>query len=398
MRTLFLDGVSGISGDMSVGALIDVGADFGAIQAGLDSLGVPDFSVSIEKVKKKGITATKFHVNIDESKKQPHRHLRHVVEIIEKGDLPESVKEAAIQTFKIVAEAEATVHGSTIEAVHFHEVGAIDSIVDIVAAQHAKHLLGIERVVAAPLHVGAGTVKCAHGVLPVPAPATALILKDVPTYGGDVQGELVTPTGAALVVQWTKDFGGAPAMSIESVGYGSGTKDLEDRANVLRATVGEATQASTPKTTESITVIEANLDDMIGELFPPLLTALLEAGARDAFITPVIGKKGRPAHCITVLCDAEQVDPVTRALFANATTLGVRMREEQRIVLDRSFADVETEWGTVRIKIGSRDGVQSTAAPEFEDCRKLAEAAGVPVRQVYEAALGAAAQGGLTDG
>ena len=396
MRTLYLDGVSGISGDMTVGALIDVGADFEAIQAGLDSLGVPDFAVSVEKVKKKGITATKFHVELDESKKQPHRHFRHVVEIINKGDLPDAVKVAAIETFDIVAEAEATVHGSTKEVVHFHEIGAIDSIADIVAAQHAKHLLGIEAVVSAPLHVGSGNVKCAHGVLPVPAPATALILQNVPTYGGEVSGELVTPTGAALVVQWTNNFGGAPAMTVDSIGYGSGTKDLPDRANVLRAMVGETVSPSDPDT-ETITVIEANVDDMTGELFPPLLAALLEAGARDAFITPIIGKRGRPAHCITALCDADAVNAVTRAVFANATTLGIRMRQEKRIVLTRSFTEVSTPWGTVRIKIGTLDGVQSTAAPEFEDCRKVAEAADVTVRKVYEAALAAAPQRGRTD-
>jgi uncharacterized protein (TIGR00299 family) protein len=391
MRTLYLDCFSGISGDMTVGALIDAGASFDAIQAGLRSLGVPGFTVTAEKTKKKGIEATQFLVLVEENADKPHRHLRHIVEIINRGELPEPVKAAAIETFQLLGEAEAAVHGTTVEKVHFHEVGAIDSIVDIVAAQYGFHLLGIEQVFCSPLHVGAGTVKCDHGVMPVPAPATARLLQGKPIYGGEVQGELVTPTGAASVAQRVKAFGNTPILTVDAIGYGSGTRDLPDRANVLRVLLGEA--AAAPMATESITVVEAAIDDMNPELLPTLTAALLDAGARDAFLTPILGKKGRPAYCVTALCDDARTQEIARALFAHSTTLGLRMRQERRIVLDRAWRKVLTPWGEVRVKVGMFDGAASTTAPEFEDCRALAERAGVPVRRVYEAALAAAFKG-----
>lgn len=389
MEILYFDCFSGISGDMTVGALIDAGADFETIRTGLMSLGVKGFDVAVERVKKKGVTATKFHVNIDEGEKQPHRHLRHVVEIIEQGDLPEPVKTASIDTFKIIAEAEAEVHGSTMEKVHFHEVGAVDSIVDIVGAQYGLYLLGVNRVEASPLHVGSGTVKCAHGIMPVPAPATALILRGKPTYGGEVDGELVTPTGAALAVQAAAAFGPAPRMTVHTIGYGAGTKDLPDRANVLRVLVGEVETAGGLPPSEAITVIEANIDDMTGELAAVLIHTALEAGARDAFITPVTAKKGRPAWVITLLCEPAQCSAMVALLFAHSTTLGVRMRTEQRYVLDRDWQTVETPWGNVRVKRGLLGGQVNTLAPEFDDCQEVAVKAGVPVRRVYEAAIAA---------
>jgi len=395
MKVLYLDCFSGISGDMTVGALIDAGADFETIKAGLASLKVPGFRLEAEKVNKKGITATQFRVLLDEHEHHPHRHLSHIVTIINESSLPAVVKDAAIETFRLLGEAEAAIHGMTIEQVHFHEVGAVDSIVDIVAAQYALHLLGIEEVVSSPLHVGAGTVHAAHGTMPVPAPATARLLQGKPTYGGPVQAELVTPTGAALVAQRVRQFGPAPAMTVQAIGYGSGTRDLPDRANVLRVLVGEA--AGILPNLETITVIEANIDDMTGELFPPLLQALLDAGARDAFATPILGKKGRPAQCVTVLCDAPQVQEMARVFFENSTTLGLRMREERRMVLERIWRKAQTPWGAVRVKVGMFEGAPNSVAPEFEDCREHAAAAGVPVRSVYEAALAAALRGELED-
>ncbi len=390
MRTLYLDCFSGISGDMTVGALIDAGADLAALRAGLDSLHVPGFTVSAEKVAKSGISATQFKVLLHKHE-HPHRHLRHIVDIIEHGELPEPVKKAAIQTFTLLAEAEASVHGTTPDKVHFHEVGAVDSIVDIVAAHLAMHLLGIEQVMASTLHVGSGSVKCAHGWMPVPAPATALLLKGKPVYGGEVEGELITPTGAALVAQCAVSFGGLPEMIVEKIGYGAGTRDLPGRPNVLRVLIGATDTGLGVQ--EPITVMEATIDDMNPELFPPLLSALLEAGARDAFITPIIGKKGRPAYCVTALCDAEKIHAVADALFRHSSTLGVRMRQEQRIVLDRHWETVRTEWGKVRVKMGAWNGETISTSPEFEDCRALAETAGVPVRRVYETALASAVKG-----
>lgn len=390
MKIAYFDCFSGISGDMTVGALLDAGADFDAVRHGLESLGVHGFRVEAEKVTKKGIRATQFRVLVDEHEHHPHRHLRHIIEIIEHGDLPAPVKAAAIETFRLLAEAEAEVHGSIPEKIHFHEVGAVDSIVDIVAAQHALHLLGIEQVIVSPLHVGSGTVHCAHGVMPVPAPATALLLRGKPTYGGEVEGELVTPTGAALAVQRAVRFGAAPAMAVSAIGYGSGTRDLAGAPNVLRVMIGET--ADSAGGTEPITVLETHIDDMPGEWYPPLVQALLDAGARDAYVTPVLGKKGRPACGVTVLCGAAQASAMADLLFAHSTTFGVRVREERRYVLDRAWRDVETAYGSVRVKLGLRGGAVATASPEFEDCRARAEAAGVPVRVVYEAALAAAQQ------
>jgi len=395
MRILYLDCFCGISGDMAVGALVDAGADFAAIRAALDALRLPGFVVAADKVNKHGIMATQFQVRLDAAEPHPHRHLGDVIEIIERGDLPAPVKNASVATFEALARAEAAVHGMAIEEVHFHEVGAVASIVDIVAAQYAKHLLGIERVVVSPMNVGSGTVRCDHGVLPVPAPATALLLQGKPTCGGDVTGELVTPTGAALVAQWAVACGAMPPMTLDRIGYGSGTRDLPDRANVLRVFLGEAAAVSGGM--QRILVVETNIDDLNTELFPPLLSALLEAGAHDAFLTPIVGKKGRSAHCVTVLCDEARARDIAGVLFRHSTTFGVRMRREERFVLDRQWKSVATPWGRVRVKLGVWEGARTTAAPEFEDCRARAESAGVPVRLVYEAAWAAGLKGEFED-
>ncbi len=396
MRILYIDCFSGASGDMLVGALLDAGADFARLQAGLDSLGVAGYEIAVERVKKKGIEAAQFKVLLSPDVKQPHRHLADVVAIIEQGDLPDTVKAAATETFRRIAVAEAKVHGSTVEKVHFHEVGAVDSIVDVVGANLALELLNIERVTASPLNVGGGFVEAAHGVMPVPAPATALLLEGIPSYGTEDAGELVTPTGAALVGQWAETYGPMPLLRTATVGYGSGSRDLPDRANVLRVFIGEA-DGLLPGL-EPITIIEANIDDMNPELYPPLLADALEAGARDAFIAPVIGKKGRPAHVVTVLCDNERTAEAAAALFHGSTTLGVRIRTEHRVCLPREWKSVATAWGEVRVKIAAFDGRPSSAAPEFEDCRTRAQEAGVTVRAVYEAALAAALKGEWSDG
>ena len=395
MKTLYFDCFSGAAGDMIVGALLDLGVDFDKLKQVLDSLDVSGYTVRADKVKKKGVMATQFVVDLDPEQKQPHRHLRHVLEIIDKGDLPDQVKRASAETFHRIAEAEAAVHGTTIEKVHFHEVGAIDSIVDVVGAHFCLHELGYSHIAASPLHVGAGTVKCAHGIMPVPAPATALLLKGIPSYGGEVPHELVTPTGAALLGQIVASFGPMPVMRVESMGYGSGTRDLEDRANVLRVAMGESMAGA--GSTESITVMETNVDDMNPELLPELIGELLAGGARDAFLTPIVAKKGRPAHIVTVLCDDAKAQHMAGILFQNSTTLGVRVRREERICLAREWKLAATEWGSVRVKIGHFQGQRTVAAPEFEDCRKLASEQGVPVAAVYRAALAKALVGDLAE-
>ncbi len=395
MKTLYFDCFCGAAGDMIVGALLDAGADFDQLRDALDTLGVDGYTVRAEKVNKHGTMATKFDVDIDAEHGHPHRHLRHIVEIIEKGDLPAEVKEASLKTFRNIAEAEAEVHGTTPEKIHFHEVGAVDSIVDIVATHLALHQLKPERILSSSLHVGSGTVKCAHGIMPVPAPATALLLRGVPSYGGDVKGELVTPTGAALIAQLAESFGPMPEMITEAVGSGSGTKDLPDRPNVIRVMLGET--AEVLGGTETIVVVEANIDDMNPELFPPLISDLIEGGARDAFLTPILGKKGRPAHLVTILVDEMELNDVIGVLFRGSTTLGLRMRREQRICLEREWKTAETPWGDVRIKIGRFEGGTTSTSPEYEDCVRVAFEGGVSTKEVYEAALAAAVKGDFED-
>ncbi|HOD49349.1 MAG TPA: nickel pincer cofactor biosynthesis protein LarC [Candidatus Hydrogenedentes bacterium] len=388
MKILYFDCVCGAAGDMIAGALIDAGADFAAVRAALGSLPIGGFTARLERVKKKGIEAAQFKVEVDPAAAQPHRHLRHVLEIIESAGLPQSVKDASAETFQRIAGCEAEVHGTTIEKVHFHEVGAIDSIVDVIVAHLGLHLLGIERVESSPLPVGFGTVKAAHGVMPVPAPATAKLLQGVPIFGGELEGEWVTPTGAALIAQLAQAFGPIPAMRLERIGYGSGMRDAPDRANVLRALVGRSEQAHPG--TETILVLETNIDDMNPELLPVLIQETLQAGAHDAFLTPIVGKKGRAAHKLTVLSPENRAEALMRTILRNSTTLGVRMRRESRICLPRDWKTVSTPWGQVRVKYGLLDGEPSAPAPEFEDCRALAEKAGVTVLDVYQAAVAAA--------
>ncbi len=390
MKSIYFDCFSGASGDMIVGALIDAGADFEALRAALATLGVQGYALRAEKIMKKGIRATQFYVDVDESTPQPHRHLRHVLEIIHAGVLPESVKAAAEHTFQRIAEAEASVHGTTIEKVHFHEVGAVDSIMDVVGAHMALHLLGAERITASPLPLGSGTVRCAHGVMPVPVPATALLVQGAPTYGGDTEGELVTPTGAALITDIAQSYGSTPAMRITAVGYGSGARDYPDRANVLRVLIGE-TDAALEQ--ETIAVLEANVDDMTPELIAPFLVDALKAGARDAFTSPIYGKKGRPGHLLTVLCSEDRVSDMVSLMLHATTTFGVRIHMEQRTCLHREWKTAQTPWGEVRVKIGYLNGAPIRRSPEFEDCRAVAESAGVLVLAVYEAALASAIRG-----
>ena len=395
MKCLYFDCFSGASGDMILGALIDAGADFNSICSSLNSLDISGFTLSAEKINKYGIAATQFLVNVDDKAHQPNRHLHHVLEIIDKAQLPESVKEASALTFRRIAECEAEVHGTTIKKIHFHEVGAIDSIIDVIGAHLALQMLGIEKIIASPLHVGSGTVKCAHGILPVPAPATALLLKNVPSYGGDVQCELVTPTGAAIIAQVAESFGPMPYMNITRSGFGSGTRDLNDRPNVLRVLIGEAIDLVSIK--DQIVLIETNIDDMNPELLPELISELIENGARDAFLTPMIGKKGRPGHVVTAMCDEKNVSSVTTAFFDSSSTIGVRIRRENRICLERIWKIAKTDWGDVKIKIAIMDNEIKNVAPEFEDCKRVAKDTNVSTQKVYAAAMALAVKGDLED-
>jgi hypothetical protein len=321
---------------------------------------------------------------------QPHRHLKDIEDILRSGGLSEGVRERALRTFRLLAEAESRAHGEPVERIHFHEVGAVDSIVDIVGAAVCLEQLGVETVCASPLHIGAGNVQTAHGLLPLPAPATAELLKGIPVYGRDVDAELVTPTGAALLAAMGATFGSAPLMRIDSVGYGAGTRDLP-WANLLRVAVGRTEPSGGgPESAEREMVVEANIDDMNPQWYEHVFDRLFAAGALDVFLTPIQMKRGRPGVTLGMLVEQSKLEKALGALFAETTTIGVRMYEVQRRKLDRSQRTVQTAYGAVRIKTASWQGRTLNAAPEYRDCLRLAEDKGVPLKDVYQAALAAA--------
>jgi uncharacterized protein (TIGR00299 family) protein len=327
-----------------------------------------------------------------------HSHGRSLTEIraiIGKAAISSTAKATAIRIFEALGEAEAEIHETTVDAVHFHEVGAVDAMVDIVCAAVGAESLAIQEWVCSPLNVGGGTVKCAHGTLPVPAPATLKLLRDAPVYSSGPQVELVTPTGAAIVKTLSTRFTPFPAMKIEKAGYGAGTRDFPEHPNLLRLTIGEITAAERADTsppashnpsTEKITVLEANLDDLSPQVLAYAMERLLAEGALDVFSVPVQMKKSRPGALLTVLAKMEDADRLTKLIFAETTTLGVRRREEHRQTLSRRWETVNTTWGPVRIKIANMNGTVSNYAPEYEDCRALAEAHHIPLKQVIQQA------------
>ena len=391
MKTLYLDCFCGVNGDMLGAAVREAGAEFSLLEKVVASLGLEGLQISREKISKKGIAATRFQVLVDPGVKQPHRHLHHILEIIDKAEMPQTVKDNAAGVFQCLGEAEAEVHGTTLEKVHFHEVGALDSIVDIVAANLALHSLGIERVVASTLIAGSGTVACDHGIMPVPAPATALLLKGIPWRSGEMKGEMTTPTGAALVRHWASSFGPLELSNVQAIGYGAGTRDLPDRANVLRVFVGE--MAHSRPAAETVHVLETLVDNLNPELAAAIVPALLEAGALDAWMSPVLGKKGRSAFHISALCRPADQARVMESLFLHSGTLGIRFREEQRRVLTREGVMLSTPWGEVRGKKSRLGDRLENITPEYEDCLALARKHSVPVRKVYEAAIAALGKG-----
>jgi pyridinium-3,5-bisthiocarboxylic acid mononucleotide nickel chelatase len=381
----YFDCFSGISGDMTLGALLDAGVSVEHLRAELQLLNLPGWELSTEKVWKNGMAAT--HAKVRAQDTTTHRSLSTIVEIIEKSSLSPAVKDRARAIFKKLGEAEAAVHDVPIEKIHFHEVGAIDAIVDIVGACIGFAALGIDSFACSPLNVGGGTAKMAHGVLPVPAPATARLLLGKPTYSNGVQKELVTPTGAAIVATLCSHFGPQPPMTVSAIGYGAGTADLEGQPNVLRLMVGEAADKRAAAESETIRVLEANLDDMNPQIYGYFLEKALAAGALDVFATPVQMKKNRPGMLVTVLCKPEDEAKFHEMLFAETTTLGVRSFTAERRVLARQWETVHTAFGEVRIKVARLNGHIRQASPEFEDCRKLAEAQNVPLQRVMEEAM-----------
>jgi len=389
MRVLYLDCFAGIAGDMLLGALIDAGVDAEEVRAGLAGLPVRGWELRAERVSRKGISATKIEIAAAPGASIPHRlSYEELVAAIEAGGLSEGVRARSLAVLRAIAEAEARVHGVSVEEVHFHEVGGIDTLVDVTGAALALELLGIERVRSAPLPVSHGFVDCAHGRLPVPAPAVTELLRGIATVPLDVEGETVTPTGAAIAVSFAESFGASPPMTVEAVGYGAGSSEWPDVPNLLRVLVGQA-QAESASEAREVVVLEANLDDMPPEHFALALERCLEAGALDVWFTPIQMKKSRPAIMLSVLAEPGDAARLADVIFENTTTFGIRQGRMSRRCLPRRHETVETPYGPIRVKIASLPSGRETLSPEYEDCLEAARRGGVPVRLVYAAAAAA---------
>lgn len=426
MRIAYLDCFAGISGDMFLGALLDAGVPLRVLQDATAALNL-NASLQIEKVDRSGISSTKVHVlegdhladapiiqhqqthqpqtqhlhNTAHShthehthEAEPHTHGRSLTTIralIAAAPLADPVKSFAIRTFELLGQSEAKIHNVPVDDIHFHEVGAVDAIVDIVAASAGIHHLAIGAWHSSPVNVGGGTVVCAHGTFPVPAPATADLLRDFPTYSAHVQKELVTPTGAAILRALAPTFGPQPHMAVAHIGYGAGTRNPPGFPNVLRLSIGKSS-ASAHKhdhTSETVTVLETALDDLSPQLLAHVAERALAQGALDVMLTPVIMKKGRPGTLLTILCNPSESPALQQLILTETSTLGIRIRHDRRACLDRTFATVQTPYGDIRMKIGSQSGHPLNAAPEFEDCRAAAVTHNVPVKQVQQAAVAA---------
>ena len=385
MKLAYFDCFSGISGDMTLGALVDAGCELELLRAGLQGLQIPGWTISSEKVWKNGTSATFVRVASEDQSK--HRSLSTILEVLDNSTLSETTRKNAAAIFCKLGEAEASVHDVPLEKIHFHEVGAVDAIVDIVGACIGFEALGIQRFACSPLNVGGGTAKMAHGILPVPAPATARLLQGKPTYSNGVQRELVTPTGAAIVATLCDHFGPQPAMSVSAIGYGAGSADLEGQPNVVLIMIGEAAERVVPGFDEEISVIEANLDDMNPQIYGYFLEKALAAGALDVYTAPVQMKKNRPGTLLTVLCKPQDTNTLISLIFAETTTFGARTYTAQRRTLPRESVNVHTQFGDVRIKLSRVNGRILHVAPEFEDCRKLAVEKNVPLQRVISDAL-----------
>ncbi len=389
MTLLYFDCFSGASGDMIVGALLDAGLPLDDLRGALGTLAVDRESVWTERVTRAGITATKFHVRGETHEKKhghdhPHHHHSHrtlpeISKLIDGSALSAAGKERAKDLFAKIGEAEAAIHGTSMDKVHLHEVGALDSIIDIVGTVYALETLGVERIVSSPLNVGSGTVRTEHGLYPIPAPATARLLQGAPMYAGPQAAELVTPTGALLVTSYAESFGAVPAMRVSAIGYGAGSRDLPDTPNVLRVLLGDV-DSTAPS--HAVTVIEADIDDMNPQIFGALMDRLLAEGALDVFYTSIQMKKNRPGTLLTIIAAPEARERLTSIVFRETTTIGVRYREMTRECLDREKVTVETPLGPVRFKIARRNGEMLNASPEFDDCARIATATGTPLKDV----------------
>jgi uncharacterized protein (TIGR00299 family) protein len=390
MKLGYLDCSSGISGDMFLGACLDSGLDAEVLLGELTKLKLGSYEFKPKRVLRSGLTG--IHVEVVAPGEQPHRHLSSIEGMIGSSGLSATIKDRSRKVFRRLGEAEARLHQQPIEKVHFHEVGAVDAIVDIVGACVAVELLGLEELVASPVNLGSGRVTAAHGSLPVPAPATAELLRGTPVYSSGVEAELTTPTGAAIVSTLASSFGPLPAMIVDKIGHGAGSRDLPGHPNLLRLFIGTRISEHGAESTSSdeVVILETSIDDMSPELYGYLVERALDAGALDITCTPVQMKKNRPGLDIRVLAKPDRAEALADLIFAETTTLGLRVSTAQRRVLERESVTVDTEYGPVRVKVARRRGKIVNAAPEYEDCRRVALERGVPLKAVMDAARAAA--------
>lgn len=388
MRIGYFDCFSGVSGDMILGALVDAGLKVEELQAAISGLGVSGIHLAAERVKRGVFEGMRVHVRTEEQG-HPHRYLPDIQAILDRADIPDTVRADARRIFRRLAEAEAATHGTTADRIHFHEVGALDAMADVVGAAWGIRRLGLERIHVSPINLGGGFIQAAHGKMPVPAPGTAALLVGAPAYGSEIQAELTTPTGAAILTTLATAYGPMPPMAVHRVAYGAGGRDLSEQPNLLRLMIGEAPGDFDR---DQVAVLEATIDDMNPQFFEPLMDRLFEAGALDVFLSPVSMKKSRPGTVLTILADAAVADRCAALVLTHSTTFGVRAHTATRWKLPRDIITVNTSYGSVRVKRGRSGDRITILAPEYDDCRRLAQAAGVPIHVVYDEARQTAAR------
>ena len=383
MKIAYFDCHSGISGDMILGALVDAGVKLQTLRAGLASLGLKGYELKSKRVKRGLFGGTKVDVVLSSKAHTHSRTFTDIEKLLKRSKLPKAVIEDSLEIFLRIGKAEAKVHRTKIDKVHFHEVGAVDSIVDIVGGVIGMQALNVSQVLASPLNTGEGTVDCAHGVLPVPAPATLELLKGIPCYSSGIPYELTTPTGAAMIGFWAEAFQSLPLMKIQKSGYGAGSHIIKDHANLLRIIVGEAEGAGSHK----VVLVETNIDDMNPEFYDHIMDSLYSAGALDVYLTSIQMKKNRPAIKISVLAPPAKREAVSHILLTETSTFGIRFTEMDRIILDRQSIEVQTSYGKVTVKVGSLDGQVIHFSPEYENCKQIARKKKIPVKTVYDTVL-----------
>lgn len=387
MKIAYFDCFSGISGDMTVGALLDAGLKIETLEKELKKLGLSGYQLEVKKVVKKGISATQFKVKIKEEGVE--RRFKDILTILEKSKLDEEIKKGTKKIFFNIAQAESKIHQKDIDKIHFHEIGGLDSIIDITSAVIGIKTLGIEEIHSSALPVGKGFVKCSHGVIPVPAPATLELLKNIPTYSGGIESEMITPTGAAIISTLTKSFGKRPLMKIERIGYGAGEKEFTI-PNLLRVSIGEKIlkdeNLKDGYVSDEAVLIETNIDDMNSEFYDYIMDQLFSQGALDVFLTPIQMKKNRPAHMLSIIVYEQNLKEILEVLFSESTTLGVRVREVKRLRLSQQNFMAETKYGKIKVKVGMFKGEIKNIAPEYEDCKKIAKQHQIPLKEIYEEA------------